>query len=140
MVKKKITKIIIALLLIPVILISPLILFYGVFFASLPVVYIAGQIDRHQIRDEIFEYVLENKDEIELENLALRQEFYYKSTGLSIGGVEYGYIYSPSNSFSYGGEKYRNGYRIYGIPDEDTDWYYEERICENWFYYEIHDG
>ena len=35
---------------------------------------------------------------------------------------------------------YRHGYRTYGIPDEDTDWYYEERICENWFYYEIHDG
>lgn len=138
--KKKTTKIIVALLLIPVILVSPLILFYGLFFASLPVVYIAGQIDRNQIRNEIFEYVMENKDAIELENPALRQEFYYKSTGLSIGGVEYGYIYSPSNDFSYGGEKYRSGYRTYGIPDEDTDWYYEERICENWFYYEIHDG
>lgn len=140
MVKKKITKIIVALLLIPLILISPLILFYGVFFAGLPVVYIAGQIDRNQIRDEIFEYVIENKDEIALENPALRQEFYYKSTGLSISGVEYGYIYNPRNDFSYGGEKYRNGFRTYGIPDEDTDWYYEERICENWFYYEIHDG
>lgn len=140
MVKKKITKIIVALLLIPVILVSPLILFYGVFFAGLPILYIAGQIERNQIRDEIFEYVLENKDDIKLENLARRQEFYYTSTGLSIGGVEYGYIYSPSNDYSYGGEKYRNGYRTYGIPDEDTDWYYEERICENWFYYEIHDG
>ena len=57
MVKKKIAKIFIALLLIPVILISPLILFYGVFFASLPVVYIAGQVERNQIRNEIFEYV-----------------------------------------------------------------------------------
>lgn len=138
--KKKSITIIAAILLIPVILISPLILFYGVFFAGLPVVGFAGQIESNQIRNEIFKYVLENKDEIELKNPALRQEFYYKSTGLSIGGVEYGYIYSPSNDYSYGGEKYRNGYRTYGIPDEDTDWYFEERICENWFYYEIHDG
>lgn len=30
--------------------------------------------------------------------------------------------------------------RTYDIPDDSTDWYYSERICENWFYYEIHDG
>lgn len=118
----------------------PLVQCVALFFMPLPIVYIAGQVERNQIRDEIFEYVIENKDEIELENPALRQEFYYKPTGLSISGVEYGYIYNPRNDFSYGGEKYRTGYRTYGIPDEDTDWYYEERICENWFYYEIHDG
>jgi len=27
-----------------------------------------------------------------------------------------------------------------GYPDDPTDWYYMERICENWFYYEVHDG
>ena len=118
----------------------PLVQCAALFFMPLPIVYIAGQVERNQIRDEIFEYVIENKDEIELKNPALRQEFYYKPTGLSISGVEYGYVYNPRNDFSYGGEKYRNGYRTYGIPDEDTDWYYEERICENWFYYEIHDG
>ena len=118
----------------------PLVQCAALFFMPLPIVYIAGQVERNQIRNEIFEYVIENKDEIDLENPALRQEFYYKPTGLSISGVEYGYVYNPRNDFSYGGEKYRNGYRTYGIPDEDTDWYYEERICENWFYYEIHDG
>ena len=118
----------------------PLVQCAALFFMPLPIVYIAGQIERNQIRDEIFEYVIENKDEIVLKNPALRQEFYYKFIGLSIGGVEYGYVYNPRNDFSYGGEKYQNGYRTYGIPDEDTDWYYEERICENWFYYEIHDG
>jgi len=121
-------------------MVSPIALAIAAFVIPLPFIYISGQVQRYQIRDETFEYVLENKDEIELENPALRQEFCYKSTGLSIGGVEYGYIYNPSNDFSYGGEKYWNGYRTYGIPDEDTDWYYEERICENWFYYEIHDG
>ena len=121
-------------------MVSPIVLATAAFVIPIPFIYISGQVQRYQIRNEIFEYVIENKDEIELENPALRQEFYYKSTGLSISGVEYGYVYDPRNDFSYGGEKYRNGYRTYGIPDEDTDWYYEERICENWFYYEIHDG
>lgn len=138
--KKNSKKILITVIIILFVMVSPIVLAIAAFVIPIPFIYISGQVQRYQIRNEIFEYVIENKDEIELENPALRQEFYYKSTGLSISGVEYGYVYNPRNDFSYGGEKYRNGYRTYGIPDEDTDWYYEERICENWFYYEIHDG
>lgn len=138
--KKNSKKILITVIIILFVMVSPIVLAIAAFVIPIPYIYISGQVQRYQIRNEIFEYVIENKDEIELENPALRQEFYYKPTGLSISGVEYGYVYNPHNDFSYGGEKYRNGYRTYGIPDEDTDWYYEERICENWFYYEIHDG
>lgn len=138
--KKNSKKILITVIIILFVMVSPIVLAIAAFVIPIPFIYISGQVQRYQIRNEIFEYVIENKDEIELENPALRQEFYYKPTGLSISGVEYGYVYNPRNDFSYGGEKYRNGYRTYGIPDEDTDWYYEERICENWFYYEIHDG
>ena len=79
-------------------------------------------------------------DSIELTNPNSYQEFLYEATGLQDGGVEYGYYYAPDDDYALRGEPYRNGYRIYGIPDDDTDWYYTERICENWFYYEIHDG
>ena len=93
-----------------------------------------------QIRNEIFSYVQKNADRIELDSPDTYQEFFYTSTGLQDGGVEYGYYYDPDDDYAFCGEPYRKGYRTYGIPDDDTDWYYTERICENWFYYEIHDG
>ena len=103
-------------------------------------VFIYGEAQRCRIHDEICSYVLENRDEIVLTDSYNYQEFFYTATGLLDGGVEYGYYYSPTDRFNFSGESFRNGYRIYGIPDDDTDWYYSERICENWFYYEIHDG
>ena len=118
------------------ILLAPLILFYLVLVSLL----IFGEVQRSQIRNEIFSYVQENLDNIELTNPNSYQDFFYAATGLQDGGVEYGYYYAPDDEYALDGEPYRNGYRIYGIPDDDTDWYYTERICENWFYYEIHDG
>ena len=140
MVKKKITKIIVALLLIPVILVSPLILFYGVFFAGLPIVYIAGQIERNQIRDEIFEYVLENKDELEQTDAEHRQYFEYADKGFIDSGVIYGYFYSPHDEYQNYTRAYRNGYLRYGSPNSGEDWCYFEKICDNWYYYEEHYG
>lgn len=139
--KKKITKIIVAFLLIPVILISPLMLFYGVFFAGLPVVYIAGQIERNQIRDEVFEYVLENHAVLEQSISGGYKNFVHETTGLApTASSEYGYFYSTSNNYGEYGYRYKNGYRMDAYLDDDFDWYYEEQICENWYYYEIHDG
>ena len=106
-------------------------------FAAISII---GKVKNHKIRNEVFAYVLENKNNIELHDRNERQEFLYTATGLSIGGVEYGYYYSPDDDYFIKGESYKGGYRIYGIPDEPTDWYYTEKICENWFYYEIHDG
>lgn len=124
------------ILLIISILLVPLILFYLLLAGLLTF----GEVRRCQIRNEIYSYVQENSDAIELTNPNSYQEFFYTSTGLQDGGVEYGYYYAPDDDYALHSEPYRNGYRLYGIPDDDTDWYYTERICENWFYYEIHDG
>jgi len=129
-----------AVSLIPVVLLSPLILVIMAFVLPLPFIYISGHVERNQIRNEIFTYVSENKDAIKPKNPNFSQEFFYTATGLQDGGVEYGYYYAPDDNHTLRGEPYRKGYRTYGVPDDDTDWYYSERICENWFYYEIHDG
>lgn len=104
------------------------------------VISILGNIQNSRIRNEVFTYVLENKNSIELHDMSRSQEFFYTATGLSIGGIEYGYYYAPDNDYHLKGEPYKKGFRVFGIPDEPTDWYYTERICVNWFYYEIHDG
>ena len=135
-VQKKANRFLRCILVIIAILLAPLILFY-LLLAGL---FIFSEVQRSQIRNEIFSYVQENSDAIELTNPNSYQEFFYTATGLQDGGVEYGYYYAPDDDYALHGEAYRNGYRIYGIPDDNTDWYYTERICENWFYYEIHDG
>lgn len=126
--------------LIVVALLSPLILLIFLLGIGVIVLSVLSEIQHYRIRNEIFSYVQENLDTIELTNCNSYQEFFYTSTGLLDGGVEYGYYYAPDNDYALHGEAYRKGYRTYGIPDDDTDWYYTERICENWFYYEIHDG
>ena len=126
---QKLRKLICIILIALTILLSPII-----------AIYMYGKVQNFRIRNDVFEYVLENKDAIELKNKNESEEFIFTTTGLSIGGVEYGYYYSPYNDYSMTGEPNKKGYRINGIPDESTDWYYTERICENWFYYEIHDG
>lgn len=102
------------------------------------VVFVYGKLENRMMRKEITEFVLENKDQIKVTET--NQTFPYSYTGLAIGGVEYGYYYDSEDQFERKDEPYRNGYRTDGYPDEPTDWYYTERICENWFYYEVHDG
>lgn len=135
-VQKKANRFLRYILLIIAILLAPFILF-SLLFASLS---IDSEVQRCQIRNEIFSYVQENLNNIELSNPNRSQDFFYTATGLQDSGVEYGYYYAPDDDYALHGEPYRKGYRTYGIPDDDTDWYYTERICENWFYYEIHDG
>ena len=100
--------------------------------------FVHREIETRTIHKEVTEYVLENKDQIEVTES--RQIFPYTYTGLAIAGVEYGYYYDAEDRFARKDEPYRNGYRTVGYPDDPTDWYYTERICENWFYYEVHDG
>ena len=128
------------ILLIPAAILTPLIILVELWLVFLGVTYLYDQINRNQIRSEIFSYVQKNVDRIELTNSSSYEEFFYTATGLQDGGVEYGYYYSPNDDHTLHGEPYRKGYRTHGIPDDRTDWFYSERICENWFYYEIHDG
>lgn len=123
-----------------VVLLSPIILLILLMCIGLAALSIFPEVQRLQIRNEIFTLVQENAQNIELSSSDSYQEFFYTATGLQDGGVEYGYYYSPDDDYCLQGEPYRRGYRTYGIPDDSTDWYYSERICENWFYYEIHDG
>ena len=97
-----------------------------------------GKIENRVICREVTNYVLENRDSIVV--IDDHQSFVYKTTGMVSAGVEYGYYFDAENEFVMKGMSYRNGYRTDGYPDDPTDWYYTERICENWFYYEVHDG
>ena len=112
----------------------------GFFLVTAPywIAFAHGKIENRMMRKEIMEYVLENKDHIEVSEA--NQRFPYAYTGLAIAGVEYGYYFNAEDRFEMKGKPYRNGFRVDGYPDEPTDWYYTERICENWFYYEVHDG
>ena len=112
----------------------------GFFLITAPywIGFIHREIETRTMWKEVTEYVLENKDQIEVTET--RQIFPYAYTGLAIAGVEYGYYYDAEDQFEMEDDPYRNGYRTDGYPDDPTDWYYTVRICENWFYYEVHDG
>ena len=97
-----------------------------------------GKIENRVICREVTNYVLENRDSIVV--IDDHQSFVYKTTGMVSAGVEYGYYFDAENEFAMIGMSYRNGIRVDGYPDDRTDWYYTEQICENWFYYEVHDG
>lgn len=118
----------------------PLVQCAALFFMPLPIVYIAGQVERNQIRDEIFEYVIENKDELEQTDAEHRQYFEYADKGFIDSGVIYGYFYSPHDEYQNYTRAYRNGYLRYGSPNSGEDWCYFEKICDNWYYYEEHYG
>ena len=97
-----------------------------------------GKIENRVMCWSVSNYVLENRDSIVV--IDDHQSFEYKTTGMVSAGVEYGYYFDAKNEFAMKGISYRNGIRVDGYPDDRTDWYYTERICENWFYYEVHDG
>ena len=103
-------------------------------------VMISALFPRQQIRNEIFAYVQENKDSIDLHDPQYTQYFEYSEWGLIDAGVIYGYIYSPNNEHSSYGKKYRRGYRSVGPTTYGDGWFYFEKICDNWFYYEEHYG
>lgn len=108
----------------------------------LPYVFLklTGGIEDHSQRKEVFRYVLEHKDEISIEPQSQITSFVYARRGMPSASVEYGYYYSPDDAFIIDGQIYRKGYRQNGYGGDSTDWLYTERICENWFYYEFHDG
>ena len=95
--------------------------------------------------DEISGYVLEN-----INTLSPKKElefFDYETTGLSIGGVYYGYYYTANNDievpdfYSGGnlGERYEaDGGTYLGKPNNGTDWCFIKKITDKWYYYELH--
>lgn len=95
--------------------------------------------------NEISNYVLENIDTLSPEK---ETEFFdYETTGLSIGGVYYGYYYTVNNEaavpdFYLGnnlGEQYEaDGGTYFGKPNNGTDWCFIKEITNNWYYYELH--
>ena len=98
---------------------------------------------------EISEYVTENMDTFSPKE---ENEFYnYNTTGLSIGGVYYGYYYSSENELLlpdfYGGndlgkinnDMYEDDGGVYfGKPNNGTDWCFIKKISDKWYYYELH--
>lgn len=97
--------------------------------------------------NEISDYVLDNIDTLSSKQ---KTEFFdYEATGLSIGGVYYGYYYTDNNEvlvpdFYLGnnlGERYEgDGGTYFGKPNNGTDWCFVKQITNNWFYYELHWG
>ena len=95
--------------------------------------------------DEISGYVLENINTLSPEK---EIEFFdYEATGLSIGGVYYGYYYAANNDievpdfYSGGnlGERYEaDGGTYFGKPNNGTDWCFIKKITDKWYYYELH--
>lgn len=99
--------------------------------------------------NEISEYVTENMDTFYPTS---ENEFYdYQATGLTIGGVYYGYYYSVKNEILlpdfYSGNDLGeiqndmhedDGGVYFGKPNNGTDWCFIKKISDNWYYYELH--
>ena len=123
------------------------ILILGFLIFSLPAC--GGMSVSSKMYDEISKHVTKNMHTL---STTSENEFYnYKTTGLSIGGVYYGYYYSAENEillpdFYCGSdlEKIQNdlyqkdGGVYFGKPNNGTDWCFVKEISDNWYYYELH--
>ena len=127
------------------VLLSPFLLLILGCLLLLFVFTIRSNIKTNNIKKEIFSYVLENRVSLE-ETTEKNKKIIYDSTGLQDGGVTYGYFFSETEEEYYDKNRlnprraYRSGVRTDGYPDDPADWLYTERICDNWYYYEVHDG
>lgn len=138
--KKNTKDLIKAISLIPVVLLSPLILFTLVLVIIFATATISSEVEHYQTRREVFAYVEEHKDFIELSNPKCTQHFEYTDWGFVDAGVIYGYVYSPDDQYETNGKRYRKGYRFEGPTTYGDGWFYYEKICDNWYYYEEHYG
>lgn len=98
------------------------------------------EIQNTKIRREVFAHVKDNKDTIEITNMTYSQQFTYTERGFGDAGVIYGYLYDPDSNYETVGQKYHGGYRIDGATTYGDGWFYYQKICENWYYYEEHYG
>ena len=121
-------------------LLSPLIVLSFVLITVFAIAFVSGEVQHYQIRSEVFEYVDQHKESIELNNPEYPQYFEYTNWGYIDSGIIYGYFYSPHDEYESHNRPYRNGYLRYGTPYSGADWCYFEEICDDWYYYEEHYG
>lgn len=127
-------------------LLAPLALLIAFILLILVIFLIVGwqsDMEERQIQKEITSYVLEHKDTIERNTPHEYRSFVYTYTPTFDGGIEFGYYYSEDNKYTGDTSKmsrYRKGYRMDNVRGDPFDWFYTERICDKWFYYEDHDG
>lgn len=126
--------------LILVILLSPFIQIGLFATAILRSAVVVREVQHYKIRKEVFEYVEDHKESIEIESRKYSQYFEYADHGFWDAGVIYGYFYSPKEESSEYDSEYRGGWRREGSPNYGDGWVYFEKICENWYYYEEHYG
>jgi len=97
--------------------------------------------------NEISNYVIDNIGTLSTEKDL--KFFDYESSGLCVGGVDYGYYYSKNNEIVvpdfYSGNELEtqseaDGGTYLGEPNSGTDWCFIKKITENWYYYELHWG
>ena len=138
--KKNTKDLIKALSLIPAVILAPLILFILLLAVLYGAAFVVREVQHYQIRSEIFAYVEERKESIEISNPQYSQHFEYTDWGFVDAGVIYGYVYSPDDRYITNSNKYRNGYRFEGSTTYGDGWFYYEKICDNWYYYEEHYG
>ena len=126
-----------------------IILFLLVITILLSITACSGMSISNKMYNEISEYVTKNIDSF---SPTKENEFYdYKTTGLNIGGVYYGYYFSAENNillpdFYCGNdlEKIENdmceddGGVYFGKTNNGTDWCFIKKISDNWYYYELH--
>ena len=103
----------------------------------------------NKMYNEISDYVTQNIDVLSPEK---ETKFYdYKATGLSAGGVDYGYYYSDKNEFLipdfYSGNdlsamqtdmREDDGGVYFEKSNNGTDWCFVKKISDSWYYYELH--
>ena len=138
--KKNTKDLIKAISLILAVLLSPYILFVLLLVVLFGAAFVGSEVQHFQIRSEVFAYVEEHKDTIEILHPQNSQYFEYTEWGMIDAGIVYGYAYCPDDRYITCGNKYRGGYRFEGPTTYGDGWYYYEEICENWYYYEEHYG
>ena len=125
---------------ITIILIISVVLVFLLFLSPILLIRFGVHSRDPKIKKEVFSFIQDNQHQISLDDAMRFQEFEYTSWGFIDAVVIYGYYYSPEDEYQFKGSPYRNGYLKYGTPNSGKDWYYHERICENWYYYEEHFG
>lgn len=99
--------------------------------------YVYDQYQKYTIKREIFELVLEKRQGTA--PLEYEQHFTYALRGEEYGThVRYGYYHSARDRYGSRGYAYKDGCRIDNYREQNNVWYYEQKICDEWYYYEIH--
>lgn len=127
----------------PLVFLTPIVQLIAIVMSVFLIANWHSDAERYKLKKEITTYVLEHKDAMERSISDEYERFVYTHISTFDGGVEYGYYYSKDNRYNGGASKekrYKKGYRTNDVRGDPFDWYYTEKICDRWFYYEDHDG